>query len=99
MHGCEGAVEVKTGVIIALDVGGTTVKSALCNDSGDLLTGISTTPIDSKASKAAILESFNEIVTTLSRAAATGGLPAIGSCTCLSRTFRLRKRRMSHKGS
>lgn len=78
MHGCEGTAEVKTGVIIALDVGGTTVKSALCNDSGDLLTGISTTPVDSKASKATILESFNEIVTILSRAAAKAGLPLSG---------------------
>lgn len=78
MHGCEGAAEVKIGVIIALDVGGTTVKSALCNDSGDLLTGISTTPIDARAPRGAILESFNIIMTTLSRAAATSGLRVSG---------------------
>jgi len=61
----EGTPEMNLGVIIALDIGGTTVKSVLCDFEGRLLSNIDYTPIDSRGSRSTILNVFSKIVIDL----------------------------------
>jgi glucokinase len=53
----------QTRVVIALDVGGTSVKSALVTDAGQIVGESATTPIDSHGSAEAILTTFRDIIT------------------------------------
>ncbi|HNS66064.1 MAG TPA: ROK family protein [Mesotoga infera] len=65
MCNSEGTPEMNLGVIIALDIGGTTVKSVLCDFEGRLLSNIDYTPIDSRGSRSTILNVFSKIVIDL----------------------------------
>lgn len=65
MHNCEGPLEVNSHIIFALDVGGTTVKSALCDLHGQLVSGVNITSVDSRGSRSVILKRFSEILTGL----------------------------------
>ncbi len=62
---CEGPLEVNSHIILALDVGGTTVKSALCDLHGQLVSGVNITSVDSRGSRSVILKRFSEILTGL----------------------------------
>ena len=51
-----------SGLVIALDVGGTSVKSAIVSENGDLIGGPKRTPVDNQASADAILNTFTAII-------------------------------------
>jgi glucokinase len=53
-----------TQVVIALDVGGTSIKSALVTNTGQLVGEPLTTPIDSHGSAEAIVATFRQVITT-----------------------------------
>ena len=51
-----------SGLVIALDVGGTSVKSAVVAKNGDLIGEPKRTPVDNQASADAILNTFTAII-------------------------------------
>ena len=53
---------MNTDLVVALDVGGTSVKSAIVTNHGEMVGGTRKTPIDSQGAADAILETFASIV-------------------------------------
>ena len=62
--GANAAMGERTQVVIALDVGGTSVKSALVTDTGQIVGDKLTTPIDSHGNAESVMATFRQIITT-----------------------------------